>query len=160
MGVSGAGKSTVAKMLAQRLGCPMLEGDSLHSRENIQRMSAGTPLTDDDRQPWLAAIAAQMSAAARESRGLVVACSALKHRYRDILRGDVPELPFVWLTGTRPLLEARLASRRDHFMPPALVDSQLQILEEPGPGERFIVCDISESPRALVERIMTWLASK
>jgi carbohydrate kinase (thermoresistant glucokinase family) len=158
MGVSGSGKSTVANMLAHRLHCPMLEGDSLHSRENIHRMSMGTPLTDEDRRPWLAAIAACLSKAARESRGLVVACSALKRAARDVLRGDA-QLIFVYLAGTRQLLEARLAARHGHFMPKTLLDSQLQSLEEPGPDERAIVCDISETPTAIVERIVSLLES-
>jgi gluconokinase len=157
MGVSGSGKSTVARVLAQRLACPMLEGDSLHSADNIRRMSAGIPLTDDDRRGWLEAIAQRIAGA--DARGLVVACSALKRSARDILRRDAPSLLFVYLAGSRRLLEARLQARRNHFMPLSLLDSQLQTLEQPGTDENVLTCGIVGSPESIVDSVMMKLRS-
>ena len=147
MGVCGAGKSVIGASLAHELGVEFVEGDSLHPRENVKRMAAGIPLTDEDRHGWLLAIAARLREARHTGVGLVVSCSALKRRYRDLLRsaGDA-DVRFVYLAGSRALVEARLAGRRGHFMPPALLDSQLSILEEPSPDEQAWVCDIRETP--------------
>ncbi len=154
MGVSGSGKSTIAALLAARLHSPLLEGDSLHSAENIRRMSAGVALTDHDREGWLAAIAQHLAAAVDDSRGLIVTCSALKRAYRDALRRAAPQLLFIYLKGERQLLENRLSARHGHFMPATLLDSQLATLEEPDPDERAITCDISDSPRMMVAHIL------
>jgi gluconokinase len=154
MGVSGAGKSTLGSLLADHLGCAMLEGDSLHSVQNVRRMSAGIALTDHDREDWLAAIAGRLTDAAHAGRGLVVTCSALKRSYRDVLRRAAPQLRLVYLKGGRGLLEERLRARLGHFMPATLLDSQLADLQEPGADEQPITCDISESPAALVEQIV------
>jgi gluconokinase len=159
MGVSGSGKSTVAELLAAALGCPMLEGDSLHSAHNIERMAAGHALTDADRQDWLSAIAGRIAAAADAGQSLVVSCSALKRCYRDILRQADARLTVVYLKGDRALIQARLARRQHHFMPPALLESQFQTLEEPTPDEHAIVCDIGLSPADAVAAIVPRLAA-
>jgi gluconokinase len=158
MGVSGSGKSTVAELLAAELGCPMLEGDSLHSAHNIQRMAAGHALTDADRQDWLAAIADRIEKAVAARQSLVVSCSALKRRYRDTLRAADPQLTLVYLKGDMELIRARLAQRQHHFMPPALLESQFQTLEEPGPDEHAIECNIALGPADTVARILPRLA--
>jgi gluconokinase len=157
MGVSGSGKTTVARALAERLSCRMLEGDSLHSAANIERMSAGVPLTDEDRGAWLLAIREQIRAAAHENKGLVVSCSALKRRYRDILREGASRVIFVYLHGERELLARRLSERRNHFMSPSLLDSQLETLEPPGTDELVIACNISSAPQAIVDAILEHL---
>ncbi len=151
MGVSGSGKSLVGAKLARGLDIEFVEGDGLHSPDNVKRMAAGMPLTDDDRRGWLIAIAARLREAKRAGIGLVVSCSALKRSYRDLLRSRVEaDVRFVYLAGSRALLAERLAQRRGHFMPPALLESQLSILEEPSPDERAWVCDISQAPDAIV----------
>jgi gluconokinase len=153
MGVSGSGKSLIGARLAGALGIEFVEGDADHSPENVARMSAGIPLTDDDRRTWLAAIAARLDAA-RAGPGLVVSCSALKRAYRDVLRAGSTDVQFVYLEGTRAVLEQRLAGRRGHFMPAALLDSQLAILEPPSADERAWVCDIGETPDTIVARLV------
>lgn len=160
MGVCGSGKSLIGAQLARELDVEFVEGDSLHPPENVQRMTAGIPLTDDDRRGWLIAIAARLREAKRAGIGLVVSCSALKQRYRDLLRsnGDV-DVRFVYLAGSRTLLAERLANRRGHFMPPALLESQLAILEEPAPDERAWVCDIRKAPDAIIADLVTRTAS-
>jgi len=151
MGVSGSGKTTIGAKLARALNLAFLEGDDLHPAQNVERMAAGIPLTDDDRRPWLLAIAGQLRDAKRAGLGLVLTCSALKRSYRDLLRSvGAADVRFVYLKGTRAILAERLANRRDHFMPPALLDSQLTTLEEPAPDEHAWVCDIREAPDAIV----------
>ena len=156
MGVCGAGKSLIGANLARALDIEFVEGDALHPPENVRRMAAGIPLTDDDRQEWLLAIATRLRDAKRAGAGLVVSCSALKRRYRDLLRsaGD-PDARFVYLAGSRALLAERMANRRGHFMPPALLASQLAILEEPSADEHAWVCDISETPDAILSDLVT-----
>ncbi|HEU5186316.1 MAG TPA: gluconokinase [Gemmatimonadaceae bacterium] len=155
MGVCGAGKSLIGAKLARALDIEFVEGDALHPPENVRRMAAGIPLTDDDRQDWLIAIAARLRDAKRAGAGLVVSCSALKRRYRDLLRsaGD-PDTRFVYLAGSRTLLAERMANRRGHFMPPALLDSQLATLEEPSADERAWVCDIAKTPDEIVRDLV------
>jgi carbohydrate kinase (thermoresistant glucokinase family) len=153
MGVAGAGKTTVGKRLADLLGAPFHEGDQFHPPENVAKMSGGTPLDDADRLPWLRAIAAAIDRARSEGRGMVVACSALKRAYRDILIGPRAEVRLAYLRGTRDLIQARLQARRDHFMPPALLPSQFAALEEPGPAENPIVVDVTAPPDALATEI-------
>src|SRR5437773_3107763 len=151
MGVSGSGKTTIGARLARALGSEFVEGDDLHPPENVKRMTAGIPLTDDDRRGWLLAIAARLREAKRARIGLVVSCSALKRSYRDLLRSvGETEVRFVYLAGSRALLAERLAQRRGHFMPPSLLECQLSILEEPSPDEGAWVCDISQAPDAIV----------
>jgi gluconokinase len=160
MGVCGAGKSLIGATLARELDIEFVEGDALHPPANVKRMAAGIPLTDDDRHGWLLAIAARLRDAKRAGVGLVISCSGLKRRYRDLLRsaGDA-DVRFVYLAGSRALLAERMANRRGHFMPPSLLDSQLSILEEPSPDERAWVCDISEAPQAIVGALVTRTAS-
>ncbi len=132
MGVSGAGKTTIGSALARALGVEFLEGDLLHPSSNVQRMAAGIALTDNDRRPWLIAIAQRLRGAKQSGIGLVVACSALKRSYRDLLRSrGAADVQFVYLAGDRPLIAERMAERRDHFMPPGLLASQLASLQEP-----------------------------
>ncbi len=126
MGVSGCGKSTIGSLLADRLGVPFLDADDLHPPANRAKMAAGVPLTDEDRWPWLRLVGAELASA---SGGIVVACSALRRAYRDLLRSFVPDVYFVHLVCSREQLESRLSHRVDHFMPLGLLDSQLATLE-------------------------------
>jgi gluconokinase len=136
MGVSGSGKTTVGQALAQRLEMPFIEADDLHPKSNRDKMAAGIPLTDDDRWPWLDAMGTRMEEIRREGHGVIATCSALKRSYRDRLRAKVNgPLLFVLLDSPKPVLATRMAARKGHFMPPALLDSQLATLEKPSPGE-------------------------
>ncbi len=150
MGVAGCGKSTVGKALADRLGVPYAEADDFHPPANVAKMRAGRPLDDADRAPWLDAVAEWI--AGRAGRGGVVSCSALRRRYRDRLRRADPGLFLVHLDGPRQLLAARMAARRDHFMPPALLDSQLATLEPLAADESGAVVSIDAEPEAVVEQ--------
>ena len=155
MGVTGSGKSTVGAGLARALDVPFIDGDDLHPRQNVERMAAGVPLTDEDRRPWLLAIAARLREAQGAGRGLVVACSALKRSYRDLLRSGASDIRFVHLAGSRALLAERMTQRRGHYMPPSLLDSQLNTLEEPSPDEDVWLCDIRQTPDAIVADLVT-----
>lgn len=149
-GVSGSGKSTVGAALAGHLGVPFVDADSLHSAANVAKMAGGTPLTDEDRGPWLESIGQAMRAA--ENDGLVLACSSLRRRYRDQIRAAAPDTFFVTLTGSRELLAERLAGRAGHFMPSTLLDSQLAAFEPLQPDERGIDLSIDAAPLTLVAR--------
>jgi gluconokinase len=142
MGVSGCGKSTLGNELAQRLGMRYVEGDELHPPRNVERMAAGIALTDADRQGWLETIANVLRDARERSQPVVVTCSALKRRYRDVLREGDPLLRIVYLQGDPALLAQRIGARTDHYMPPSLLRSQLDALEPPADGEQPIVVDI------------------
>ena len=159
MGITGSGKSTVGAMLARTLGVDFVEGDDYHSRENVERMAAGIPLTDLDRADWLRALADRIRFAGDSNTGLVLTCSALKRSYRDILRSAASGLQFIFLEGSRSLIAERLAARRGHFMPPALLDSQLATLEEPSPDEHVLTFDIGESPQKIVDDIVARAAT-
>ncbi|MFF8813171.1 gluconokinase [Streptomyces pactum] len=150
MGVSGTGKSTVGALLADRLGVPYAEGDAFHSPANIAKMSAGTPLDDADRLPWLDAIGAW--ARDHRSTGGVVSCSALKRSYRDRLRAAAPGLFFLHLTGDRDLIAERMAARTGHFMTGALLDSQFATLEPLQPDETGLALGITPEPPLIAER--------
>lgn len=154
MGVCGSGKSLIGSRLAHALGVEFAEGDAYHPPENVSRMAAGIPLTDADRQAWLVAIAAQLLDARLHDRGLVVSCSALKRSYRDLLRTADPGLVFVTLTGSRALLTTRLLQRREHFMPPSMLDSQLAILELPSAEEHAWHFDVAQTPESIVEQVL------
>jgi gluconokinase len=154
MGVAGSGKSLIGAALARALGIEFVEGDTYHPAENVERMSRGIPLTDNDRAGWLRALAMRLREARESGTGLVMTCSALKRSYRDILRAEANELRFVFLRGPRALIAERLAGRRGHFMPASLLDSQLATLEEPSPGEGAWVCDIRKSPQDLVAALV------
>jgi gluconokinase len=151
MGVSGSGKTTVAAALARQEGWILLEGDSFHPEANIAKMKAGTPLTDEDRWPWLQAIAAKEDELLAAGQSAVVACSALKHTYRDILIGPRPDTVLLYLRGSKALIAERMKARKNHFMPPALLDSQFATLEEPGPEEHPIIVDIGGSQDAMIQ---------
>jgi gluconokinase len=156
MGVCASGKSTIGAQLARALDIAFVEGDDLHPPNNVERMTAGIPLTDADRHSWLMAIAARLREASRAGIGLVASCSALKRSYRDLLRSAADaDVRFVYLAGSRALLAERMAQRRGHFMPPSLLDSQLAILEEPSPDEGAWVCDITRAPHAIVADLVT-----
>jgi gluconokinase len=155
MGVTGAGKSTVGTLLAERLGLSFRDADDFHPAGNIAKMSAGTPLTDEDRWPWLDAIGAHL--AAHAATGCIVTCSALKRVYRDRLRAAAPGLRFVHLHGDVALVAARQAARQGHFMPPSLVASQFATLEAPVPEERVITLDVAAAPEALAEQAIAAL---
>ena len=157
MGVSGCGKTTIGLALAQQLGVPFIEGDSLHPPRNVAMMAAGTPLNDADRADWLAAIAHKLSQAAAAGQGLVVSCSALKRRYRDVLRGGAPDLRFVHLHGSLSVLRQRMNERRGHYMPPSLLDSQLATLEPPEPDEAALTLDIDQPVERITEAALRWL---
>ena len=157
MGVSGSGKTTIAKALAAAEGWPVLEGDSFHPQSNVAKMASGTPLTDADRWPWLRAIAAAIDADRERGVSAVVACSALRRAYRDILIGGRPDVRLIYLKGSRALIAERMAARRDHFMPPALLDSQFRTLEEPGPDENPITVAIGGTPHDIAQAIMEQL---
>ena len=160
MGVSGSGKTTIAKGLADRLGWQMLEGDKLHPPANIAKMSAGTPLTDEDRWPWLHAIAAAIDDWRAGGVSGVVACSALKRAYRDILIGPRTDVVLVYLQGSHALIAGRMAARHGHFMPTGLLDSQFATLEEPGPDEHPIAVSIAPEPKDIADAVMRALKQR
>lgn len=151
MGVCGCGKSLVGRLLAERLGCRFVEGDEQHPPSNIAKMSAGTPLTDEDRHGWLATLAGFVAEADRRGEGLVLSCSALKRRYRDQLRGDGRQVAFLHLHGDKALIAERMTARSAHFMPASLIDSQFAALEPPGPDEAALTYDITLSPEAIAD---------
>jgi len=144
MGVSGSGKSTVAGILAGQLGWDLEEGDDLHPQENIDKMSSGEALNDEDRAPWLDTISSWIIEHTMAGVPGIITCSALKRRYRDVLREQ--NVIFVHLTGTKDLIGRRLATRSDHYMPPALLDSQVATLEPPEADENAITIDAGRKP--------------
>jgi gluconokinase len=157
MGVSGSGKSTVGGLLASRLHWEFEDADWFHPASNIEKMHEGLPLTDEDRGPWLDAIAAWIDATRQSTGHGVIACSALKRRYRDVLIGDRNDVRLVYLRGDESVIARRIATRHEHFMPPKLLHSQFEALEEPGPDEFPIVVSIEPPPREIVARVMSTL---
>ena len=157
MGVSGCGKTTVGERLAAVLGWPFDEGDSFHPAANVAKMSAGVPLDDADRWPWLAILAARIGEKEAAGTSSLVSCSALRHSYRDVLRGGAPRVRFLHLHGSRAVLGARLAARRAHFFPPALLDSQFAALEPLGPDEDGVVVDVALDTDAQVASALAGL---
>ena len=154
MGVSGCGKSSVGNAIAAHFGIPYIEGDAMHPPANIAKMSAGTPLNDDDRWPWLDALAARLKAESEFSGGAVATCSALKSTYRDrIQAGSGPQTRFIFLDCSRETLERNHAGRTGHFMPPSLLDSQLAILEAPYDEARAIIIDGNQPFDAVIRSI-------
>ncbi|GGM92639.1 gluconokinase [Thermopolyspora flexuosa] len=160
MGVAGSGKSTVARLLADRLGLRFAEADRFHPPANIAKMERGVPLDDADRLPWLTDLAAWIRDREAEGASTVVACSALKRRYRDILRTGAPEVFFAHLAGTEEVIRDRLAARSGHFFPPALLSSQFRDLEPLQPDEHGITLDVAEPPERLADRLAALLAAK
>jgi gluconokinase len=154
MGVCGCGKSTVGAALARAFDVAFIEGDAYHPAPNVIKMSAGEPLTDDDRAGWLQALAREIAAARARGEGIVVSCSALKRRYRDQLRQADPDLRFAHLQGPRGMIAARMQTRIGHYMPISLLDSQLRDLEPLQPGESGLTLDTTQPPDALVASII------
>jgi gluconokinase len=152
MGIAGTGKSTVAGLLAERLNWEVQEGDDLHPPANVAKMSAGIPLDDQDRWPWLDAIAAWIANKRERGEPGLVTCSALKRSYRDRIRG--PNVIFVFLNGPREVIEARMASRKDHYMPLSLLDSQLATLEPPTSDENVLQVNLSTEPQEEVAEVL------
>jgi gluconokinase len=150
MGVSGSGKTTVGELLAKRLGAEFAEGDSYHPPENVEKMRRGVPLDDNDRRPWLEAMRAAIDRWLAANKTVVLACSALKQRYRDVLAQGRPDVRFVYLKGDEALLRSRLEKRRGHYMPARLLASQIATLEEPADA---ITVDIDRSPEAIAAEI-------
>lgn len=157
-GVSGAGKSTVAAALAKRLAVPFVEGDAFHPQRNIEKMASGTPLTDEDRAPWLDAVGQRLAADSKAGHGAVAACSALKRAYRDRLRAaaGIPLL-FVVLQSPSAVLAGRVGNRPGHFMPPSLLTDQLATLELPAPNEQALVLPGTAPVEDLVDAIVARL---
>lgn len=158
MGVSGAGKTVIGRCLAERLDWQFQEGDRLHSAENVAKMKSGQPLTDADRVPWLAAIAAVIDGWRGRGEHGVITCSALKRGYRRQIVGERRDVRLVYLEGCRELIAKRLAGRRGHFMPAALLDSQFEALEPPRPDEHPITVGIDRQVSEIVDRIVIALS--
>lgn len=154
MGPTGCGKTTVGHLLARRLGWPFLDGDNFHPAANVAKMHNGTPLNDSDRRPWLLALQKEIERRNRAGQSAILACSALKKTYRELLGVDQQTVKTVYLRGSFALLQKRLADRRGHFMPPELLRSQLETLEVPEGG---LVVDIDEDPAMIVTRIIASL---
>jgi gluconokinase len=160
MGVSGSGKSTVGGLLASRLHWEFEDADWFHPASNVEKMHKGVPLTDDDRLPWLNAVAAWIDATRQSGGHGDIACSALKRRYRDILIGDRSDVRLVYLQGDEGLIARRIATRHEHFMPSSLLHSQFEALEEPGPAESPVVVSIEPTPREIVSNVMAVLVGE
>ena len=159
MGVSGAGKSEIGSRLALRLGVAYAEGDDYHTPGNVEKMAAGMPLDDADRIEWLQRLQWRIGAARETGESLVLSCSALKRRYRDFLRQGDPFLVFIHLAGEKDLIASRMQARSNHFMPPALLDSQYRDLEPPQPDERAIRVDIKNEPDELINEVLQKFAA-
>jgi len=153
MGVSGSGKTTVGRMLASAMDCAFLEGDSLHSAANVEKMSHGIPLTDADRGPWLAAIHSRLLDAYRRRQSLVVGCSALKRSYRTLLADGIP-ITWIYLKGSAALIRSRLQHRTGHYMKADMLASQVEALEEPSDA---LIVDVLQPPGTIVEQILAEL---
>jgi carbohydrate kinase (thermoresistant glucokinase family) len=166
MGVSGSGKTTVAAGVARREGWRLVEGDAFHPPANVAKMQSGTPLTDDDRWPWLHAIGREIEAICSRGESAAIASSALKRSYRDILIGDRGliggrgDVALVYLKGSKELVARRMAARRGHFMPPALLDSQFATLQEPGEDEHPIVVSIEPPPDRIIDEVVKLLKER
>ncbi|SAK72299.1 carbohydrate kinase [Caballeronia calidae] len=159
MGVSGAGKSLIGELLAERLQCSFTDGDAFHSAANKEKMHKGIPLTDDDRWPWLRTIRAAIEEKQRAGETAVFTCSSLKRSYRDILREGDKDVCFVYLEGTFEVLHERLGSRTGHFFEPSLLQSQLDTLEPPGEDEAIIV-SIEHTPEEIVDIVIEELKTR
>lgn len=157
MGVAGSGKSTVGQRLGEALGWPFIDGDDHHPPANVAKMSAGIPLDDEDRWPWLGRLHELMAEADREGRSVVIASSALKQRYRDMLTGELADMRVVYLRGDFDLLMERLSTRRGHFMKPQMLHSQMAALEEP---QDALVLDVARPVDDIVAEVVRWVAGK
>lgn len=159
MGVAGSGKTTIGRALAERLGWLFEDGDAFHSAANVEKMRSGQPLTDEDRWPWLRAIAAELDHRRAAKEPVVIACSALKRSYRAILLDGRTDARLVYLRGRSQLILSRLQARRGHYMPPALLDSQFRTLEEPGEAEHPLTVDVDGPVDAIVDTITAGLTA-
>ena len=159
MGVAGSGKTTIGEKLAERLGWPYEDADKFHPRANVEKMSAGHPLTDEDRWPWLRAIADEIDRVCSRDGHVVIGCSALKRAYRDVLVHGRDDVRIVYLDGTQELIARRLKARKGHFMPPALLDSQFKALQPPGDDEHPVTVSIDAPVEAIVDDIMRKLGA-
>jgi len=153
MGVSGCGKTTVGKLLSKQTGLPFFDADDFHPPENVRKMESGQPLNDEDRQPWLEILSEKISEWNRSS-GAILACSALKETYREILRSGEGNTGFVYLNGSRSVIFDRMKLREGHYMPPELLDSQFEALEEP---KNALVVDIRHAPEEIAKQIVNKL---
>jgi gluconokinase len=160
MGVSGSGKSTIAESLAARLDWTFADGDNFHPASNVAKMSAGHPLSDEDRWPWLQAIADEIDRVIDAGGHLVVACSALKRAYRDVLVHGRDDVRIVYLDGSPELIASRMAARKGHFMPPGLLDSQFATLQPPGADENPIAVSIDASVEAIIDAIIAQIPNR
>lgn len=154
IGVSGSGKTTVGKAVAGQLGCPFYDGDDFHPPANVAKMAAGIPLTDEDRADWLAALAALIQRGLENGESGIIACSALKERYRQALRVDARQVKFVYLKGGYKVILARMRNRKAHYMKAAMLQSQFETLEEP---EGVLTVDITFAPEVIVQIIIEYL---
>ena len=157
MGVSGSGKTTLAAMLAGRLGWPYRDADDFHPAANVLKMASGRPLTDEDRAPWLAAIARWIDDQRAAGGHAIVACSALKRAYRDVLIGARGDVGLVFLDGARETIHTRMKARADHFMPTALLDSQIETLEPPTADENAVRVSVEGAPETILARALAGL---
>lgn len=154
MGVSGCGKSTVGQALGAALEWEFRDGDAFHPPANVAKMKSGAPLTDEDRWPWLDAIARYIDETRAQSGHAIIACSALKRVYRDRLKGARPDVTFVHLAGSKELIEARMAARQNHFMPLGLLDSQFATLEAPSDDEGAMIVSVAGAPDEIVHDVL------
>ena len=154
MGVSGSGKTTVGSILARRLGWPFEDGDALHPQANIEKMRAGHSLTDADRAPWLESVAGWVEQRLDAGANGIITCSALRRSYRDVINRRGKGVVFVFLSGSRATIAPRLAARRDHFMPAALLESQYADLESPGPEEPAVTVDVAPPPTVIAQEVL------
>ena len=157
MGVSGSGKTTVAELLAKKLGWPFMEGDRVHPPANVEKMRQGIPLTDTDRAPWLDRIGEELKSWAAAGKSGVLTCSALKRAYRDRIRSARPDVRFVYVKGSETLIEARVAARHHEYMPASLLRSQFDTLEEPTPDEQAVTVDAGGSADEEVAAVIATL---
>ena len=160
MGVSGSGKSTIGALLAEALGWPFADADGFHPAANVAKMAAGQPLTDEDRWPWLDAIAAHIGASRTAEQPVVVACSALRRAYRERLRAGHGDLIFLHLSGAPEIVATRQAARQGHFMPPSLMASQFATLEDPAGEANAVIVSVSASPHEVVAAALEQLAAR
>jgi gluconokinase len=158
MGVSGSGKTTIGERLATRMSWRYEDADTFHPASNVAKMSAGQPLTDQDRWPWLNAIAAEIDRACTAGERVVIGCSALRRVYRDVLVHGRDDVRFVYLEGTQAMIADRLGQRKGHFMPPGLLASQFQTLEPPTPDERAVTVSIDAQVEVIIDRIISQLS--